>query len=217
MSSLAASGGYYIAMDCDRIVASPMTLTGSIGIFAMFPTVDRALARLGVHSDGVGTTALSDAFRPDRPVSEATRQILQQNIEYEYQQFIGHVARARKQDVAAIDKIAQGRVWSGADAKRLGLVDQLGGYRDAIKLAAELAGLGKDYDVVYDEIQPGFGDALGLRLRGALTRALVPLLPKDALPALPQALAPLVRELRSIERLSDPRGIYSYCLACRLD
>lgn len=217
MSSLAASGGYYIAMDCDRIVASPVTLTGSIGIFAMFPTVDRALARLGVHSDGVGTTALSDAFRPDRPVSEATRQILQQNIEYEYQQFIGHVARARKQDVAAIDKIAQGRVWSGADAKRLGLVDQLGGYRDAIKLAAELAGLGKDYDVVYDEPQPGFGDALGLRLRSAMVRVLTPLLPKDALPALPRALTPLVEELRSIERLSDPRGIYSYCLACRLD
>ncbi len=113
MSSLAASGGYYIAMDADRIVASPATLTGSIGIFAMFPTFQRTLERVGVHVDGVGTTALSGEFSPVRPMGEPTKDILQQSIEHEYRRFIGMVAKSRKQDVAAIAAIAQGRVWSG--------------------------------------------------------------------------------------------------------
>ncbi len=96
-------------------------------------------------------------------MSEQTKDILQQSIDYEYQRFIGHVAKSRKQDVAAIDAIAQGRVWSGADAKRLGLVDQLGGYQDAIELAAKLAKLGKDYDVEYFDAEEGFGEALGCK------------------------------------------------------
>lgn len=217
MSSLAASGGYYIAMDADRIVASPVTLTGSIGIFAMFPTVDRALGKLGVHVDGVGTTALSGEFRADRPVGEPTREILQQSIEQQYRQFIGHVARARKQGVEQVDAIAQGRVWSGEDAKRLGLVDELGDTKDAIRLAASLAKLGKDYDVEYDESEPGIGEALGLRVRASVAAAVAPLLPKDAVPALPRAIAPVVAELRRVERLRDPGNAFAYCLACSVD
>ena len=219
MSSLAASGGYYIAMDADRIVASPATLTGSIGIFAMFPTFHRSLERLGVHTDGVGTTALSGEFRADRPMSDATRDMLQQSIEYEYQRFIGHVAKSRKQEVAAIDAIAQGRVWSGADAKRLGLVDQLGSYQDAIDLAAKLAKLGKDYDVEYSDEDLGFREVLGLRVQGAVARVVAPLLPqRDVLSAIvPRTLRPVARELQRIERLSDPRNVYAYCLACSID
>jgi protease-4 len=217
MSSLAASGGYYIAMDADRIVASPATLTGSIGIFAMFPTFQRTLERVGVHVDGVGTTAMSGEFRPDRPISEATRDILQTSIEHEYQKFIGSVAAARKQEVTKIDAIAQGRVWSGADAKRLGLVDELGNSRDAIKLAAKLAKLGKDYDVEYEEAEPGIGEALGLRVRAAVASVVAPLLPRDALPVLPKALRPVAREMQRLDRLADPRGIYAYCLVCAVD
>ena len=217
MSSLAASGGYYIAMDADRIVASPATLTGSIGIFAMFPTFQRTLEKVGVHVDGVGTTALAGEFRPDRAMGEPTREILQQSIEYGYREFIGHVAKARKKDVAEIDAIAQGRVWSGADAKKLGLVDELGGYQDAIRLAAKLAKLGKDYDVVYDDREPGIGEALGLRVRSAAARVVAPLLPQDALPKLPRALAPVVAEMQRIERLADPRNVYAYCFACSPD
>ena len=217
MSSLAASGGYYIAMDADRIVASPATLTGSIGIFAMFPTFQRTLERVGVHVDGVGTTALSGEFRPDRPISEATREILQTSIEHEYRQFIGSVAAARKQDVAKIDAVAQGRVWSGADAKRLGLVDELGNSRDAIKLAAKLAKLGKDYDVEYEEVEPGIGEALGLRFRAAVAGVVAPLLPQDMLPVVPKALKPVVRSLQRLDRLADPRSIYAYCLVCSVD
>jgi len=217
MSTLAASGGYYIAMDADRIVASPATLTGSIGIFAMFPTFQRTLERVGVHVDGVGTTALSGEFSPVRPMGEQTREIVQQSIEHEYGRFIGMVAKSRKQDVAAIAAIAQGRVWSGADAKRLGLVDQLGGFQDAVDLAARLAKLGKDFDVVHFDVEVGIGEALGLRMRTSLAKVLAPLLPRSMLPQLPLSLEPVVAELNRIARLSDPRNLYMYCLACSLD
>ena len=218
MSTLAASGGYYIAMDADRIVASPATLTGSIGIFAMFPTFQRSLERVGVHFDGVGTTALSGEFSPVRPMGDATKSILQQSIEHEYRRFIGMVANARKQDVAAIDGIAQGRVWSGADAKRLGLVDQLGGYQDAIELAAKLAKLGKEFRVEHFDAEVGFSEALGLRIQGALARVVAPLIPQSMLPnVLPQSVQPVVAEMQRISRLSDPRNTYMYCLACSIE
>jgi len=217
MSSVAASGGYYIAMDADRIVASPATVTGSIGIFAMFPTFQRSLEKLGVHSDGVGTTALSGDFRGDRALGEASREILQQSIEYEYRQFIGHVAEAREKAVEQVDSVAQGRVWAGAEAHDLGLVDELGGYQRAIDLAAELAELGEDYDVIYPTPSGGIGEALGLKVRVAAARVIVPLLPKSVLPQLPPALAPVLEEAERLSRLSDPRSLYTYCLACALD
>jgi protease-4 len=217
MSSLAASGGYYIAMDADRIVASPATLTGSIGIFAMFPTFQRSLERLGVHTDGVGTTALSGEFRPDRPLGDVARDILQQSIERGYRDFIGRVAKARKKPVDDIDAMAQGRVWAGVDAKRLGLVDQLGGYQDAIELAARLAKLGDDYDVEYLDSETSLGEAFGLRIRIALARIVAPLLPKGGMPLIPAALSPLVEEAQRLARLSDPGSMYAYCLACSID
>jgi protease-4 len=217
MSSLAASGGYYIAMDCDRIVASPATLTGSIGIFAMFPTFQRTLDKLGVHSDGVGTTALSSEFRLDRPLGEASRAILQQSLEYEYRQFVGRVAEARKKTVEQVDAIAQGRVWAGADAVDLGLVDELGGYERAIESAAQLAELDGDYTVDYPEAAGGIGEMFGLRVRAVLVAVIAPLLPGSALPRLPTALTPLLEEAERLARLADPRSLYAYCLACSLD
>jgi protease IV len=217
MSSLAASGGYYIAMDADRIVASPATLTGSIGIFFMMPTFQRSLERLGVHTDGVGTTTLAGEFRLDRSLGDISKDILQQTIDRGYQDFIGHVASARKMSVDAVDKVAQGRVWAGTDAKRVGLVDELGGYAAAIDLAARLAKLGDDYDVEYFDEDVGIGEALGLRIRVALARVIAPLLPKGALPVVPKALAPLLEEAGRLARLSDPASIYAYCLACSAD
>jgi protease-4 len=151
-------------------------------------------------------------------MADGTRDILQQSIEHEYRRFITHVAKSRKQDVAAIDAIAQGRVWSGADAKRLGLVDQLGGYRDAIELAAKLAKLGKKYDVEYFDHDVGFGEAFGLRLESAMARILAPLAPKSLLPELlPRSLQPVVAELNRLGRLRDPHNTYMYCVACSLD
>jgi len=217
MSSLAASGGYYIAMDCDRIVASPATITGSIGVIAMFPTFQRTLEKLGVHSDGVGTTALSGELRGDRALGAAMREILQQSIDYEYRQFIGLVAESRKKTVEQVDAVAQGRVWAGADAHELGLVDELGGYQDAIDLAAELAGLGEDFSVDYPEAQGGLGEVLGLRIRVRIASLVAPLLPQGVLPTLPAALSPLVAEAQRLSRLADPRNLYVYCLACSVD
>ena len=217
MSSLAASGGYYIAMDADRIVASPATLTGSIGIFAIFPTFQRSLDKLGVHVDGVGTTMLSGDFRLDRTLGEASREIVQQSLEYEYRQFVSRVAQARKKDVEAIDAVARGRVWAGSDALRHGLVDKLGGYDDAVRLAAELAKLGDDYDVEVVETHVGIGEALGLRFRAAVARIVAPLLPVSALPRLPEALAPLVAYSQRLAQLKDPRRLYNYCLACPVE
>ncbi len=217
MSSLAASGGYYIAMDADKIVASPATLTGSIGIFFMMPTFQRSLERVGVHTDGVGTTALAGEFRLDRPLGDISKDILQQTIDRGYQDFIGHVATARKMSVEAVDAVAQGRVWSGTDALRVGLVDQLGGYEDAIELAADMAKLGDDYDVDYFNGDVGIGEAIGLRIRVALARVIAPLLPKATIPVVPQALAPLLAEVQRLARLSDPSGVYAYCIACSVD
>jgi protease-4 len=119
--------------------------------------------------------------------------------------------------VEQVDAVAQGRVWAGADAHELGLVDELGGYRDAIELAAELAKLGEDYSVDYPEAQGGLGDVLGLRIRAGVASLVAPLLPESVLPRLPAALSPLVAEARRLARLADPRSLYAYCLACSVD
>jgi len=119
--------------------------------------------------------------------------------------------------VQAIDAVAQGRVWAGTDAKRIGLVDELGGYEDAIELAARLAKLGDDYDVEYFDENVGIGEALGLRIRVALASVIAPLLPRSALPVVPKALAPLLAEAERLARLSDPASVYAYCVACSID
>jgi protease-4 len=192
-------------------------LTGSIGVFAMFPTFERSLEKLGVYSDGVGTTALSGEFRAERSLGEAGRDILQQSIEYEYRQFIGRVAKARDSTPEQIDSVAQGRVWSGEDAARLGLVDQLGRLEDAVELAAELAELGENYDLEYADAPLGLTEALGLRLQSRAAGMLAPLLPDLSGPRVPDGLEPLVREMRRLERLRDPHSIFAYCLACVVD
>ncbi len=147
MSSVAASGGYYIAMDADQIWASPATLTGSIGVFAVFPTVERTLNKFGITIDGVGTTPLADSLRLDRSLSEGAKDILQSSVEHTYTEFVEHVATARGKSFDDIDAVAQGRVWAGADAAQHGLVDHLGSYKDALNAAAKLAKLGDDYEV----------------------------------------------------------------------
>jgi protease IV len=109
-------------------------------------------------------------------------------------------------------------VWSGIDAKRLGLVDQLGDSADAVQLAAELAGLGDDFDVEHFDVEVGFGEALGLRVQASIARVLAPLVPQAMWPTLlPRSLQPVVAELDRVSRLSDPRNTYMYCLACSPD
>jgi len=156
MGDLAASGGYWISMNADRIYADPSTITGSIGIFGMIPTIPRALDKIGVNTDGVGTTRFAGAFNITRALDPAVGQIIQSVIEKGYRDFIGKVAEAREQPVAQVDEVARGRVWSGAQAKARGLVDELGGLKAAIADAAKRAELGDadDYSVHYVEKIP---------------------------------------------------------------
>ncbi|HSB35673.1 MAG TPA: signal peptide peptidase SppA, partial [Thermoanaerobaculia bacterium] len=152
MGSVAASGGYWISTASDEIWASPDTITGSIGIFGMFPTIDRPLAKyLGMHVDGVGTTWLSGALRLDRPLKPEVGRLIQLLIDKGYEDFLARVAEARKIPRDDVNKIARGRVWSGADAKDRKLVDRLGGLPEAIASAAEMAKLPRDARVWYVE------------------------------------------------------------------
>jgi protease-4 len=152
MANVAASGGYWISMNADRIYADESTITGSIGIFGLMIRAPRTLEKIGVRSDGVTTTPWAGAFDMTRPLDEPTKQVIQSVIERGYAQFIGKVAKARKQTTEAIDANARGRVWSGAQAKEKGLVDAFGGLQAAIDDAAARAKLGKnDYRVDYIE------------------------------------------------------------------
>ena len=153
MGDLAASGGYWISMNADRIYADPSTITGSIGIFGLIPTIPRALDKIGVHTDGVGTTRFAGAFDITRPLDPQVGNVIQSVIDKGYRDFTGRVAKARGRSVEEIDAIARGRVWSGSQAKERGLVDQFGGLEDAVADVATRAKLGKpvDYDVRYIE------------------------------------------------------------------
>ncbi|TCO41422.1 signal peptide peptidase SppA [Dokdonella fugitiva] len=151
MGDVAASGGYWISMASDEIWAEPNTITGSIGIFGLVMTVPDTLAKLGIHTDGVGTTPLAGTLDIRRPLSPQLEAIITSVIKRGYGEFIGKVAQARGKTPAEVDAIAQGRVWSGAQAKERGLVDKLGGLDDAIAAAASRAKLGEHYQVRYIE------------------------------------------------------------------
>ena len=170
MGNVAASGGYWIAMGADEVWAYPTTLTGSIGIFGFFPTFQDTLGEIGIHTDGVGTTPLSGALRADRALPESARSLLQSFIEHGYREFISLVAEHRHMSVEAVDNVAQGRVWSGAQAQRRGLVDQLGTLEQAVASAARSAGLGEDYRVSYVESELSAFERFFVDMAGASIR-----------------------------------------------
>lgn len=152
MGNVAASGGYWISMNADKIIADESTITGSIGIFGLWMTAPRALEKIGVRADGSGTTPLAGQFDPTLPLKPETGVLIQSIIDRGYQQFIGKVATARGSKAETIDTVARGRVWSGAQAKERGLVDQLGGLQLAISEAEKLSKLKKgDYRLQYIE------------------------------------------------------------------
>lgn len=151
MGNVAASGGYWISMTADKIYASDATITGSIGIFGMFMTYPRTLEKIGVHTDGVGTSDWVGAFRADRELNEDLAKLIQANIDHGYQQFITAVAMARGMEVEMVDTIARGRVWTAKQAKELGLIDEIGGLNDALVDAASKANITNDYHVVWVE------------------------------------------------------------------
>ena len=211
MSTYAASGGYYISAAANQIFASPTTLTGSIGVFSVVPTFQRTLEKFGVKVDGLGTTPMAGELRLDRALDAPARQILQSSVDHAYAEFLRRVGEGRKKSVEDVDKIAQGRVWAGVDGQRIGLVDHLGGLKDATDAAAKLAELGADYDVEYIESELSLREQLMMQLRAEALR-----LGSMAGLAAPrsdieQVLDPLLEQVRAIARLNDPRGLYAYC------
>jgi protease-4 len=151
MGDVAASGGYWISMAADEVIADPSTVTGSIGVFAILPTAEKVGDKLGIHTAGVTTTWLADAYNPLRPLDPRFGQVIQSSINHVYDEFTTKAAIARKTTPAKIDEVGQGRVWTGAQAKERGLVDRLGSYGDALRSAAKRAHLGDDFRVAYAE------------------------------------------------------------------
>jgi len=170
MGNVAASGGYWISMASDEVIAEPTTITGSIGVFAILPTADKVIDKLGIHTAGQPTTWLGDAGNPLRPLDPRFGQVIQGSINHVYAEFTGRAAKARKTTPEKIDAVAQGRVWTGAQAKERGLVDTLGGYGDALKSAAKRAKL-TDYRVVYIERETSKFDRLIEMVGGSAAHA----------------------------------------------
>ncbi|MEO0996067.1 MAG: signal peptide peptidase SppA [Pseudomonadota bacterium] len=210
MSSVAASAGYWMAAPADRIFALPTTITGSIGVVAMIPTFEDSLARLGITTDGVGTTPLAGQFRPDRSLNEEARALVQRYVEYDYARFIGEVAQYRGMELSAVNDVAQGRVWSGQDALPLGLIDEFGDLSAAVEAAAALAELGEDYRVDYVEppLSPLAEIVLGLTGAAAHLNAGGAIAPRSAAERLLNGIG---NQLEALARFRDPRGIYSVC------
>ena len=206
MAGTAASGGYWIAAPADEIWAAPNTITGSIGIFAIVPTFEDALHRIGVNRDGVGTGPFVAALDPAGGIGDAVARALQASIDHGYRRFLEIVAEGRDMTPEQVDAIGQGRIWTGEKALELGLVDELGHLEDAIASAAQLAGIDK-YKVRYLEkplstqemILQNVLDNMGFASRATPigTTARV-----------------LARDLRLLDTLDDPKRLYALCEAC---
>ncbi|MFO1271304.1 MAG: signal peptide peptidase SppA [Rubrivivax sp.] len=188
MGDVAASGGYWISMAADEVIADEATITGSIGVVALLPSAEKGLATLGVHTEGYATHWLAQGYDPRSGMDPRFARVVQSAIDHIYADFTGKAAAARKTEVAKIDAVAQGRVWTGAQAKERGLVDRLGGFGDALAAAAKRGGLAEGHRVVYLEREPGRLERLIAYLGAEVGAALpAPAWP----PALPAPLAGL--------------------------
>jgi protease-4 len=216
MGTYAASGGYWISAPADKIYASPTTITGSIGIFGFFMTFENTLSKLGIYTDGVGTTDIA-GFGITRELTPGMANIIQLNIERGYRDFVELVANNRNMTTAQVDAIAQGRVWSGSKALELGLVDALGNLDNAIEAAAQLANL-DDYDRLLIEKEKS---PRALFLQSLLGQASIFFgQPSDSHYSenkLTSLISKLSLELKQLAQLNDPQGIYSFCLACEVE
>jgi protease-4 len=215
MGDVAASGGYWIAMAADEVWASPSTITGSIGVFGMIPTFSGPLGKLGIRTDGVGTTPLAGKLRLDRPLDPDLKRIFQHATEQSYGDFIQLVADARPLDREQVEAVAKGRVWSGAQAKDRNLVDQTGNLRQAIDAAARIAGLGSDYRVQYKEREPSAFESFLIEMTGSVLadfgvgQAGVPLLRSTL-------LEDLLGDLDLLVRSAGEFSVAAHCL-CRVE
>jgi len=222
MGDVAASGGYWISMAADEVIADPNTVTGSIGVFAILPTADKVVDKLGIHTAGVTTTWLADAYNPLRPLDPRFGQVVQASINHIYDEFTTKAAIARHTTPEKIDAVGQGRVWTGVQAKERGLVDRLGSYGDALQSAAKRAKLGSDFRVAYterpDTLFERMLERLGLSEAQALTvQVKLGLLPADLrLDALPAgAVAGVAKDfgwLSDVASRRQPFAAVTHCL-----
>jgi protease-4 len=183
MGDVAASGGYWISMASDEVIADRGTVTGSIGVFTIFPTAEKVVDKLGIHTAGVTTTWLADADNPLRPLDPRFGQLVQASVNHIYDEFTGKAAKARHTTQARIDEVGQGRVWTGAQAKERGLIDRLGSYDDALRSAAKRANLGDDFRIAYAERANTFTERVLERLGVSDTLALTVQVKLGLLPA----------------------------------
>jgi protease-4 len=216
MGDLAASGGYWISMNADKIIASPSTITGSIGIFGLWANFPKTLDKVGLRSDGVGTTWVAGAIQPTREFDPRLGEVIQSVIDRGYRQFIGKVAEARGKQSGEIDAIARGRVWSGQQALERGLVDELGTLDQAIKAAAAAAKLDADWRAVYVEKELTPWEQFVLQSMNSRAMAFIGerfglSLPTQWLP--PAALGELARVQKLVLDAAGkkPVAIYAHC------
>jgi protease-4 len=216
MGSLAASGGYWIAAPGDEIWASPTTVTGSIGIFAFFPTFERAAEYWGVNVDGVGTTALSSIYAAGvGPLEANIADIFQQSVEAGYRDFLDVVAEGRDLDAAYVDSVGQGRVWIGEQAIGLKLVDNLGDIDEAVAAAAKRANL-DEYDRVEirETITPfemWFGTAAARAMAFAGVEKDNALETKSVLR---KVIGAVEKKAQFFNEFNDPGALYARCVTC---
>jgi len=216
MGDLAASGGYWISMAADEVMADPATITGSIGVFTLLPSADKALDKLGVATGGSPTTWLGGAGDPRRPLDPRFAELVQASVDRIYADFTQLVATARKKPREEIDRVAQGRVWTGQQALERGLVDRVGGFHDAIAAAAKRAQLAEDAPVRYIEREPSRFSRLSAMFGGALNAVLSEHLALTLVPAgLPTSVLQQGRaDLAWLHRLSDGRQPFEVAVHC---
>jgi protease-4 len=212
MGAVAASGGYYIAAQADEIWATPATITGSIGVFAAIPTFEQLLQRIGVRTDGVGTTELAGSLRLDRPMNPQVADAIRSGVDFSYRNFVTLVAEGRDLTPEQVDQVAQGRVWSAPDALEHGLLDGLGSLSDAIAAAAARAGL-EGYKVEYVEL-PRSPREIFLQQLADRVGSLRIWTPSALTASLATLLAPVADAAAELASLKDPRNIYVRCIPC---
>lgn len=213
MGGMAASGGYWISTPADFIIASPNTLTGSIGIFGVINTVENTLGSVGVYTDGVATSPLADVSLTKQLPTEVS-EMMQLSIEYGYKNFINLVAKSRHKTPEQIDAIAQGHVWTGSDAKANGLIDALGDFDDAVAKAGELAGI-KQPELDWYQQDPGLLKSLFSQINISAVHAAMPEMLK---PMVPAPMMDVMNEMKKqpglLGNFNDPQNRYAFCLNC---
>ncbi|MDC8787030.1 signal peptide peptidase SppA [Roseateles koreensis] len=214
MGDVAASGGYWISMASDAVIAAPSTITGSIGVFGMLPTADKLLDKLSIHTGGYTSTWLAGGFDPRRPLDPRMATSVQLGINHIYDEFTSKAAAARKKTVAEIDAVAQGRVWTGAQAKERGLIDRLGSYDDAIQSAAKLAKLDGKPRVSYVEREMGRLERLLASLDDVMAPSLAAAVHAELGFTPPKALRQVQSDLAFAAELSEGRKPFSAVVHC---